>query len=219
MERMNIILAGVGGQGILSIAYVIGMAARKRGLNVKQAEVHGMAQRGGAVQSHMRFAPGPIASDLIPLGQADLVLAIEPLEALRYVQYLRPDGVIVASTTPVANVPDYPPLQGVLKQIAAVGRHLLINSEKIARAAGNLRTQNMAVLGAAAPLLDLPMKDLAEVVAEMFARKGERVVTANVRALQLGRKAGQHYQACLDKGMPAEQVCEQAVELPASVLQ
>jgi indolepyruvate ferredoxin oxidoreductase beta subunit len=219
MEQMNIILAGVGGQGILSIAYVIGMAARKRGLNVKQAEVHGMAQRGGAVQSHLRIASGPIASDLIPLGQAHLILAVEPLEALRYVQYLRPDGMIVASTTPVADIPDYPPLREVLAQIASVGRHLLVHSERVARAAGNLRTQNIAMLGAATLLLDLPAEDLAEVVSEMFARKGESVVTANVRALQLGRKAGQHYQSCLDKGMSAERAREMAVELPVSALQ
>ena len=96
MEK-NIILAGVGGQGILSIAFVIDHAALDAGFNFKQAEVHGMAQRGGAVQSNLRYGDGEIWSDIIPMGKADMVLSVEPLEAMRYWQYLRPGGWVVTS--------------------------------------------------------------------------------------------------------------------------
>src|SRR4030042_5605627 len=112
--KQDIILAGVGGQGILSIAFVIAGAALEDGLEVKQAEVHGMSQRGGAVQSHLRLSQERIFSDLIPKGEADLILSVEPLEALRYVDYLRPEGMVVSSRPPFVNIPDYPDLGTIL---------------------------------------------------------------------------------------------------------
>src|SRR5512139_544413 len=119
--KQDIILAGVGGQGILSIAYVIDNAALADGLQFKQAEVHGMSQRGGAVQSHMRLSSGRIWSDLIPKGEADMILSVEPLEALRYLQYLRPDGIVVTSSTPYVNIPDYPVIKSILAEIRKAG--------------------------------------------------------------------------------------------------
>ena len=134
----DIILSGVGGQGILSNSYIICSAALKKGWNFKQAEVHGMSQRGGAVQAHLRLSDGIIKSDLIPFGKADLVLSVEPLETLRYVQYLSADGAIVSSITPFVNIPNYPQLDETLDRIAEVKNHVLIDSESIARLAGTL---------------------------------------------------------------------------------
>ncbi|MBM3312322.1 MAG: hypothetical protein FJY80_12540, partial [Candidatus Aminicenantes bacterium] len=134
--RQDIILAGVGGQGILSVAAAIAGAALKLGLNVKQAEVHGMAQRGGAVQSHLRLSRERIWSDLIPRGGADLILAVEPLEALRYLEYLSPGGRVVASTKPVQNIPDYPPLDEILAEIRRLPGSLVVEAEDLAKRAG-----------------------------------------------------------------------------------
>ena len=150
--KQDIILAGVGGQGILSIAYVIDNAALDAGLSFKQAEVHGMAQRGGAVQSHLRLSQGPIYSELIPRGQADLILSVEPLEALRYVDSLHPKGRLVTSRTPFINIPDYPAIEEVLAAVRGFGnRAVIIDSESLAREAGSVRSQNMVMLGAASP--------------------------------------------------------------------
>jgi len=151
MEK-NIILAGVGGQGILSIAYVIDNAALDAGFEFKQAEVHGMAQRGGAVQSHLRYADHPIHSDLIARGRAHMVLSVEPLEVMRYWHHLAPEGWVVASVTPYINIPDYPEMDTLLEQLVAFGNVILIDSAQLAKAAGNLRAQNMVVVGAAAAL-------------------------------------------------------------------
>ena len=108
MDKKDIILAGVGGQGILSIATVIGWAALDQNLHLKQAEVHGMSQRGGDVQSNLRLSRERIWSDLIPKGGCDLILSLEPMEALRYLPWLAPDGWIVTNTTPFVNIPNYP---------------------------------------------------------------------------------------------------------------
>ena len=104
--KKDIILCGVGGQGILSIATIIGEAATKAGVNLKQAEVHGMSQRGGDVQSNLRLSTEQIWSDLIPLGGCDLILSMEPMEALRYLPYLSKNGVVVTSNKPFVNVPN-----------------------------------------------------------------------------------------------------------------
>lgn len=106
--KKDIILCGVGGQGILSIATVIGEAATKAGLYLKQAEVHGMSQRGGDVQSNLRLSTETIWSDLIPQGGADVVISMEPMESLRYLPYLAKTGVIVTSCKPFINIPNYP---------------------------------------------------------------------------------------------------------------
>ncbi len=187
--KQDIILAGVGGQGILSIAYVIDHAALDEGLNLRQAEVHGMAQRGGAVQSHVRLSAEPIFSDLIPRGGADMILSVEPLEALRYLDSLAPTGVVVTSSTPYRNIPDYPELDGILDRLRRVPRHAIVDSEKLAKDAGSSRAQNMVVLGAASPFLNLGERSLLRHIEGLFKPRGENIVAVNLKAFELGRKA------------------------------
>lgn len=204
--QQNLILAGVGGQGILTISRVIAIAALRRGLTLKQAEVHGMSQRGGEVQSHLRIADHELHSDLVPLGQADMVLAVEPLEALRYVQYLRSEGVIIASTNAFVNISNYPPLEPVLERIASYPRHLLLDADGLAKKAGTARSSNIVILGAASLVLEIAPQDLLDAIAEMFAGKGPEVVTANQRAFRMGRNAALVYRDGLARGLPSATV-------------
>jgi indolepyruvate ferredoxin oxidoreductase beta subunit len=197
----DIILSGVGGQGILSISYIICSAALKKGWNFKQAEVHGMSQRGGAVQAHLRLSDGVIKSDLIPLGKADLTLSVEPLEALRYVQYLASDGVIVSSTTPFVNIPNYPVLDEILDKIASIKNHVLIDSESVARLAGSVRAQNMVMLGASSDFIGIELDALKDFIAELFAAKGDKIIETNYKALELGRNVSRFFTACIKGGM------------------
>lgn len=183
--KTDIILCGVGGQGILSIATVIGEAATRAGLQLKQAEVHGMSQRGGDVQSNLRLSTDDIWSDLIPKGSADLIISMEPMEALRYVQYLSPDGAIVTSSTPLVNIPDYPDKDAVLAEIRKFPRHCILDIEEAARKAGNPRGANMVLLGAASRYLDIIGRERLEAaIAAVFAAKGEDVVNANIKAFK-----------------------------------
>ena len=185
--KQDIILAGVGGQGILSIAFVIDNAALAEGLSFKQAEVHGMAQRGGAVQSHMRLSSERIWSDLIPRGEADMILSVEPLETLRYLEYPRPDGIVVTSSTPYINIPDYPPVESILAEIRNVGTCVIVDSEKIAKEAGTSKAQNTVMLGAASKHLILKEATLRRFIEVLFKARGESVVQANLKAFELGR--------------------------------
>jgi len=187
--KQDIILSGVGGQGILSIAFVIDNAALKDGLNFKQAEVHGMAQRGGAVQSHLRLSDQKIHSDLIPRGMADMILSVEPLEALRYVDFLSEDGKIITSSTPYVNIPDYPELEEVLEEVREIGRPVIIDSKKLAAEAGSARSQNMVMLGAASIDLKVKEKSLLEYIEVLFKSKGQKLVDINYKAFDLGKKA------------------------------
>ena len=201
MDR-NIILAGVGGQGILSIAYVIDNAALSAGHHFKQAEVHGMAQRGGAVQSHLRYSDRPIHSDLVPRGRADMVLSIEPLEVFRYLHFLAPDGWVVTSTTPYINIPDYPDPESLVADLAELPRTILVDTGRLARAAGNMRAQNMVVVGAASILLEFEPEAMLTHVTSLFARKGEKIVAVNRRAFELGRAAGGFFRGLVEAGVP-----------------
>ena len=187
--KQDIILAGVGGQGILSIAYVIDNAALADGLAFKQAEVHGMAQRGGAVQSHMRLSDGRVWSDLIPKGEADMILSVEPLEAVRYFDFLRPDGIVITSSTPYRNIPDYPDLGAVLEAVRAAPRSIVVDSEKLAKEAGTVKAQNIVLLGAASSFLILKEESLRRTIEALFRGRGPTVIEANLRAFELGRKA------------------------------
>jgi len=187
--KQDIILAGVGGQGILSIAFVIDNAALKEGLSFKQAEVHGMSQRGGAVQSHLRLSSRQIYSDLIPRGEADMLLSVEPLETLRYFDYLSPQGIVVTSSTPYMNIQDYPELDAVLKKIRSVEKCVIVDSEKLAKEAGSSRAQNMVMLGAASPFLMLKRENLIEFIRVLFQPRGEKIVEINLRAFELGSDA------------------------------
>lgn len=185
--KCDIVLAGVGGQGILSIATVLGFAAVEKNLYLKQAETHGMSQRGGAVQSYLRLSDQTIYSDLIPSGQAQLILSVEPLESLRYLSFLAPDGYVITNTTPFINIPDYPDPEMVLKTIHKLPRYVAIDAERVAKDEGNVKASNMVMLGAASPFIELPLSSLEQGIREIFARKGADIVELNLRAFHAGR--------------------------------
>lgn len=186
--KFDLILAGVGGQGILSIAFVLDRAALLQGLNFKQTEVHGMAQRGGAVQSHLRLADGQIYSDLIPKGKCDLILAVEPLEALRYLDYLNSEGRLVSNAAPYINIPDYPPIADILASLRLIKHHLIIDADKLARDAGSGRAQNMVMLGGASLFLPLELTSLVSAIEEFFRPRGQKIVELNMKAFERGRQ-------------------------------
>lgn len=186
--RTDIILAGVGGQGILSIAATIGMAAIANNLHIKQAEVHGMSQRGGAVQSHFRLSSDPIASDLIPRGKADIILSVEPMEALRYIDFLKADGWIVTNAAPFVNITNYPEIEAVLDKLKSRKNTILLDADKIAKDLGSPRSSNIVMLGAASPFIDIPYEALEEAIKEIFLRKGDKIIEANINALRAGRE-------------------------------
>lgn len=185
--KIDIILAGVGGQGILSIASTIGFAAVNTGLFLKQAEVHGMSQRGGDVQSNLRLSSKEIASDLIPKGKADLIISVEPMEALRYLPMLNKDGWVITNTTPFINIPNYGGVDNVLAEINKLPRKIAIDADTIARELGSPRSANMVILGAASPFLDMDYKSLEDAIITMFSRKGQEVVDINIACLRAGR--------------------------------
>ncbi len=187
--KTNIILAGVGGQGILTIATILDYAAMQKGLYIKQAEVHGMSQRGGAVQSHLRISDSEIYSDLIQLGTADLILSVEPMEALRYLPFLSPEGNIVTAIEPFTNIPNYPELEDVLNTIKSKKNAALIDSMQIAKEAGNARTNNIAMLGAAAKYTGIDQESLEEGIRFLFGKKGDKIVDMNIAALRMGIEA------------------------------
>ena len=185
--KKDIILAGVGGQGILSIATVIGAAALEQGLYLKQAEVHGMSQRGGDVQSNLRLSSVPIHSDLIPKGGADLIVSLEPMEALRYLPYLSGDGWIITNTAPFVNIPNYPEMTDIRASLDASGQAIAIDVDEIAKSVLSPRSANMVLLGATAAVLGILDPDkLREGIRKVFARKGEAIVETNIKAFDAG---------------------------------
>jgi indolepyruvate ferredoxin oxidoreductase beta subunit len=187
--KIDIVLAGVGGQGVLSIAAIIAAASRDDGLQVKQGEVHGMAQRGGAVQANLRIADHEIHSDLIAKGDADLVLSMEPLESLRYIDYLAPEGVLVTSTDPVKNIDNYPGIESVLDDVRKVPRAHLVATGTLAKKAGSPLASNVVLVGAVSHLLPVSPDTLRTNIQKMFQRKGERIIEANLKAFEAGRDA------------------------------
>ena len=185
--KQDIILAGVGGQGILSIATVIGSAALEQGLYLKQAEVHGMSQRGGDVQSNLRLSSKPIYSDLIPRGGADLIVSLEPMEALRYLPYLSGEGWIITNTAPFVNNPDYPQQEALMAELRKHPRVVALDVDAIAKDLGNPRGANMVLLGAMAAVMHiLEPEKLRDGIRCIFARKGDAVVGSNLKAFDAG---------------------------------
>jgi indolepyruvate ferredoxin oxidoreductase beta subunit len=184
--KIDIILSGVGGQGILSIAAVIGQAALENKHYMKQSEVHGMSQRGGDVQANLRISDKPIFSDLIPLQQADLILSLEPMEALRYMPYVKEAGWIVTNETPFKNISNYPNEGDIEDEIKKHKNHILINIDEIAKEVGSARTANMVLLGAALPFLSLPEEDIEDAISAIFEKKGEEIIKLNIKALRAG---------------------------------
>lgn len=186
--KKDIILSGVGGQGILSIATVIGKAAIKEGLFMKQAEVHGMSQRGGDVQSNLRISDHPIASDLIPLGKCDLIISLEPMEGLRYLPYLSQEGWLVTNATPYINITNYPTEEDLMLEINRLPHRIVLDVDKIAKEVGSTRTANMVLLGATIPFLGITYDVIKDSVRAIFERKGEDIVNLNLKALAAGKE-------------------------------
>jgi indolepyruvate ferredoxin oxidoreductase beta subunit len=187
--RYDVVLAGVGGQGVLSMAAVIADAAVQQGFAVKQSEVHGMSQRGGAVVAHLRMNTAEVASELIPQGGASLLLSMEPLECLRYLSYLSPTATVVTAADPVRNIPEYPSLEALFAAIRSLPSARVIEAARLARAAGSLRAANMVLVGAASARLPLPGDALANVIRERFLPHGPMLVDANLKAFAAGRAA------------------------------
>ncbi|MFA6931372.1 MAG: indolepyruvate oxidoreductase subunit beta [Lentisphaeria bacterium] len=185
--KNDLVLAGVGGQGILTIAAIIGQVAVGQGIHVKQSEVHGMAQRGGSVLAHLRLSTSPIKSDLISPGMADVVVGMEPMEALRQLTLLSPKGVLLSNTTPIRNIGDYPELPLILQELRQFPRNAIMDADEMAKAAGSPRAANMVLLGAISNFLDFPETLLTEAIQILFARKGNAVVQANLKAFASGR--------------------------------
>ncbi len=187
--KKDIILGGVGGQGILTIAATIGTAALMEGLQLKQAEVHGMSQRGGDVQSNLRLSSKPIASDLIPEGKADLIISVEPMESLRYMNMLNKEsGWIISSMNPVKNISNYPDLEEVLAEIWKLPKNVTIDAENVAKEQGSVKAANIVILGAASPFLGLKVESLEAAIEQIFSKKGEEMVKLNLKAFRAGRE-------------------------------
>jgi indolepyruvate ferredoxin oxidoreductase beta subunit len=211
--QQNLILAGVGGQGILTIAQAISYAALQRGMHIKQAEVHGMSQRGGDVQSHLRISTQEIYSDLVPEGEADLLIAVEPLESLRYVHYLRPDAVALSNINPYININNYPPQEDLLERISSRPKHILIDAELFAKTAGTARAANIVMLGAASLFLILDTHELEHAITAIFAAKGEKIVESNIKAFHIGRNAATAYLSGLQRGASSTAILKWLVDL------
>ncbi|MDR0553737.1 MAG: indolepyruvate oxidoreductase subunit beta [Treponema sp.] len=188
--KKDIILAGVGGQGALSIAAIIAQAAVSSELTVRQSEVHGMAQRGGAVLAHLRISNGPIHGDLVPQGGADLIISMEPLESLRYAAWLSPEGALVSAADPFINIPDYPETADILSVIRSFPLFRLVEAASLAKQAGLPRAVNMVMVGAASPFLSISGTILEKTISAAFAGKDPLVAEANIKAFRLGRDGG-----------------------------
>lgn len=190
----NIILAGIGGQGILTLAAIVDHAAMQSGLQIKQAEVHGMSQRGGAVQSHLRISDKEIYSDLIPKGKADLILSLELMESLRYLPFLAKDGIIITATETVKNIPDYPEEEQIVQQIKDSGfNHIFVDARKTAREAGSPKVENVVMIGLASKFLGIEKHQFQNSLKELFADKGDNIVALNLKAFDLGEEIAAHY--------------------------
>ena len=185
--KTDIILAGVGGQGIISMAAIIGYAALQEGLFLKQSEVHGMSQRGGDVYSHLRISDREIASDLIPFGQADCIISIEPLESLRYLPYLSKTGWLITSTKPFINISNYPEMDLIFEEIKKLSHHVALDADAIAKEAGSSKAANTVILGAASPYLAMEYEKLENAIRYIFRNKGDKIILMNLLALKAGR--------------------------------
>ena len=184
--KIDIILAGVGGQGILTIAGAIGQAALINKLYIKQSEVHGMSQRGGAVMSHLRISSSPVSSDLIPYGKADMIISVEPMESLRYMDYLSLEGWVITNTKPFENISNYPDFDKLMQAIRALPHRVFVDADQIAHEVGSPKASNMVMLGAALPFLKLSKESIIEAVKNIFSSKGETVVEMNLKAIVAG---------------------------------
>ncbi len=186
--KRDIVLGGVGGQGILTIAATIGTAAVNNNYYLKQSEIHGMSQRGGDVMSNIRISSNEVFSDLIPEGKADLIIGVEPMEALRHFKMLKPGGWLITNQKPFINIKNYPELDDVLAQVDALENHIMIDADSIAKDLGSVKAANIVMLGAGIPFIGLDTKMLEDALGVLFGRKGQDVVDLNIKALHAGIK-------------------------------
>jgi len=191
--KKDIILCGVGGQGIISIAAIIGYAALEKDLHLKQSEVHGMSQRGGAVMSNLRISDKEIASDLIPYGKADVIISVEPMESLRYLPYLSKNGWLITNLEPYVNIPNYPNMDTIIAEIKKIKNHVILNANEIAKKLKAKRSMNTVMLGAAVPFLDLEIDNFKKGISAIFGKKGEEIVNQNFDALNAGMKEAEKF--------------------------
>ena len=186
--KNDIIISGVGGQGIVSIASIIGLAAVANNLYIKQSEVHGMSQRGGDVMSHCRLSDKPIASDLVPFGKAELIISVEPMEALRYVPWLSSKGWVVTNSVPMINIPTYPEVDNIIGELKKTKNNIIIDADAIAKEAGSVKAGNIVILGAASPFINIPFACIEKAIKTFFEKKGEEIIAINLKALKAGRE-------------------------------
>lgn len=191
--KTNIIISGVGGQGILTIAAVLDLAALDQDLYVKQSEVHGMSQRGGAVQSHVRISDTEIYSDLIPQEKADLILSVEPMELLRYIPFLKKEGWLITDSNTFINISNYPDKKDLYKKIKSHPNNIILNATDVAKKLGNSKAANMVLLGAASSLIPLSEESMLGAVRKLFQKKSERIINLNIKAFQTGKKIAKDY--------------------------
>ena len=182
--KKDIVLCGVGGDGIVSVAKIISDAALNMGLNLKQSEIHGMSQRGGSVFSHLRLSTDEIFADVIPEGQADIILSSEPMEALRYLPWLSKEGWIITNNDPFVNISNYPDMTKVNAELGKIKNLVSFNASEIAKAIK--ARSNMVLLGATVPYLGIELKKVEEAIMHIFGNKGAEVVEQNMQALHAG---------------------------------
>ena len=188
----NIMIVGVGGQGTLLASKMLGYVLLKQGYDVKVSEVHGMSQRGGDVQSNLRISDQPIASDLIPTGKCDIILSLEPMEALRYLPYLNPEGWLITNETPFINIPNYPSEESIKAELDKLPHKIVLNVNEVAKQVGSPRVANIVLLGATVPFLDIEYEKVKESIREIFQRKGEDIVALNLKALEAGKEIAEN---------------------------
>lgn len=191
--KSNIILSGVGGQGILTLASIIDIAALNQNLFVKQSEIHGMSQRGGSVQCHVRISDTQIYSDLIPEGEVDLILSAEPMELLRHIPSLKRNGWIITDSSTFENIVNYPDKHDLYKQIKKHVNHIIISAKSCAKDLGNSKVCNMILLGAASDHMAIPEEKFINAINIFFKDKSERIKNKNIEAFKVGRQKGKEF--------------------------
>ena len=186
---MDVIIVGVGGQGILTCSNILAKASINAGLNVLTSEVHGMAQRGGSVEVHVRI--GDVHSPLIPFGSADVMIALEPVEALRKVEFVGEDSIVLMNVRPIIPVSvtlgmaKYPSVEDVVERLKGlVKRVIKIDALDVAKRAGDVRTANVVMLGAFVKHTNLfTIEEVERAIREVLP---ENVHYVNVKALRFG---------------------------------
>lgn len=190
-QTKSVLLVGVGGQGAILVAKILVNGLMQAGYDVKMSEVHGMSQRGGDVQSNLRIASGEIASDLIARGVADIIISLEPMEALRYLPWLSKEGWVITNTAPLINIPNYPDTEALRRELDALPHVVALDVDAIAKSAASPRAANIVLLGAAAPFLGIEAEKLEAGIRAIFARKGQEIVEMNLAAFRAGYQYAQ----------------------------